>query len=216
MANARLNESTVTTDENDNASQVRESIKFHDVRESLNVFTGYDTYSITKWVEDLEEMSEICGWSNVELFIYSKRLMSGTAAIYIRSENGIKSWNRLRECLMNEFRNNLTSAGIRRQLTARVKSYDESHQQYLFKMMEIAKQGDVSEDLLLDYVIASIQDSKVNEFLLYGATTISEFKTKLQLYVKMKSRMQISEPGLFRVSNSAASNIITQIICNGT
>jgi hypothetical protein len=44
---------------------------------------------------------------------------------------------------MNEFRNNLTSADVHRQLTARVKNYDESHQQYLFKMMEIAKQGDV-------------------------------------------------------------------------
>lgn len=77
------------------------------------------------------------------LGIYSKRLLSGTAALYLRSENGIKSWNLLRECLMNEFRDNLTSADVHRQLTARVKNYDESHQQYLFKMMEIAKQGDV-------------------------------------------------------------------------
>jgi len=158
--NARVNESTVAIGEN--VSQVRESIKFHDVRESLNVFTGDDTYSITKWIEDLEEMSEVCGWSDVELFIYRKRLLSGTAALYLRSENGIKSWNRLRECLMNEFRNNLTSADVHRHLTARVKNYDESHQQYLFKMMEIAKQEDVSEDSLLDYVIAGIQDSEVN------------------------------------------------------
>lgn len=121
-ANARVNESTVAIEGNDNVSQVRESIKLHDVRESLNVFTGDDTYSITKWIEDLEEMSEVCGWSDVELFIYSKRLLSGTAAaLYLRSENGIKSWNRLRECLMNEFRNNLTSADVHRQLTARVK-----------------------------------------------------------------------------------------------
>jgi len=107
---------------------------------------------------------------------------------------------------MNEFRNNLTSADVHRQLTARVKNYHESHQQYLIKIMEIAKQGDVSEDSLLDYVIAGLQDSEVNKSLLYGATTISEFKIKLQLYVKMKSRMQISESGIFRVSNSAASN----------
>ncbi|CAI6374253.1 unnamed protein product [Macrosiphum euphorbiae] len=170
-ANARTNETTVAIEEKDTVNQVRESIKFHDVRESLNVFTGDDTYSIIKWIEDLEEMSEVCGWSDVELFIYSKRLLSGTAALYLRSETGIKSWNLMRECLMNEFRNNLTSADVHRQLTARIKNNDESHQQYLFKMMEIAKQGDVSEDSLLDYVIAGIQDSEVNKALLYGATT---------------------------------------------
>jgi len=127
------------------------------VRESLNVFTGDDTYSIIILKLNLEEMSEVCGWSDVELFIYSKRLLSETAALYLlRSETGIKSWNLLRECLMNEFRNNLTSADVHRQLTARIKNNDESHQQYLFKMMEIAKQGDVSEDSRLDNVIAGI------------------------------------------------------------
>jgi hypothetical protein len=40
-------------------------------------------------------------------------------------------------------------------------------------MLEIAKQGDVSEDLLLDYVIAGIQDSEVNKSLLYGTITIN-------------------------------------------
>lgn len=206
-ANAKANETTVAIEEKNIVNQVRESIKFHDVRESLNVFTGDDTYSIIKWIEDLEEMSEVCGWSDVELFIYSKRLLSGTAALYLRSETGIKSWNLMRECLMNEFRNNLTSADVHRQLTARIKNNDESHQQYLFKMMEIAKQGDVSEDSLLDYVIAGIQDSEVNKALLYGATTISDFKIKLQLYVKMKSRMHISESGTSRVFNVTAGNI---------
>ena len=51
----------------------------------------------------------------------------------------------------------------------------------------------MSEDSLLDYVIAGIENSEVNKSLLYGATTISEFKIQLQLYVKMKSRMHISE-----------------------
>jgi hypothetical protein len=62
------------------------------------------------------------------------------------------------------------------------------------------------ENSLLDYVITGIQDSEVNKVLLYGATTISEFKIKLQLYVKRKSRMYISEPGISKVSNGAASN----------
>lgn len=145
--------------------------------------------------------------SDVELFIYSKRLLPGTADLYLRSKAGIKSWNLLQECLMNEFCNNLTSADVHRQLTARIQNYDKTHQQYLFKMIEIAKQEDVSEDSLLDYVIAGIQDSEVNKSLLYGATTIGKFKIKLQLYVKKKSRMHISEPGISKVFNGAANNL---------
>jgi len=90
-ANGRTNKTTVKIEEKNTVNQVRESIKFHDARESLNVFTGYDTYSIIKWIKDLEEMSEVCGWSDVELFIHSKRLLSGTAALYLRFETGIKS-----------------------------------------------------------------------------------------------------------------------------
>jgi len=141
-------------------NQVRKSIKFHYVRESLNVFTGDDTYSITKWIEHLEEMSDVCGWSDVELFIYGIRLLSGTVALYLHIKTGIKSWTLLRKCLMNEFRNNLTSTDG--QLKAKV-NYNECHQQYLFEMMEIAKQGDVSEDSLLDNIIAGIQNSEVNK-----------------------------------------------------
>jgi hypothetical protein len=62
------------------------------------------------------------------------------------------------------------------------------------------------KDSLLDYVIAGIQDSKVKKSLLYGAITINKFKIKLQLYVKMKSRIHFSESGIFRVSNSAVNN----------
>jgi len=61
----------------------------------------------------LEKMSEVCRWSDVELLIHSKRLFPGTAALYLRSETGIKTWNLLRECLMNEFLNNLTPADVR-------------------------------------------------------------------------------------------------------
>lgn len=101
-----------TGEEKINNALVKESIKFHDVRESLNVFTGDDTYSIAKWVDDLEEISEVCGWSNIELLIYSKRLVTGTAALYLRSKTGIKSWATLQQRLLNEFRSHLTYADI--------------------------------------------------------------------------------------------------------
>lgn len=64
----------------------------------------------------------------------------------------------------------------------RTKTHEEAHMQYLFKMMEIAKQGDVADDALVDYVIAGITN-------LYCMISVAEFKSKLQLYVKMKSKV---------------------------
>jgi hypothetical protein len=172
----------------------KNSINFQDVRESLNTFTGDDTYSVKKWIADLEEMRTVCSWSDVEIFIYAKRLLSGTAALFVRSDTGICSWPILCSRLLEEFQRQLTDADIHRQLAARVKRNDETHQQNLFKMMELAGQGTVPEDSVIDYVISGIRDNEMNKSILYGARTISEFKTKLILYVKIKSRMSTAEP----------------------
>jgi len=123
----------------------RNTISFQDDRESLNLFTGDDTYSITKWIADLEEMRDVYNWSDVELFVYRKRLLSGTAALYIRSETGIFSWDTFRHRLLNEFQCRLTDADTHRQLAAKKKYDDETCLQYLFKM-----QGAIPDDSVID------------------------------------------------------------------
>lgn len=119
-----MNSFSIIEDGLNNDVHVGESIQFHDVRESLNIFTGDDTYSIAKWVEDLEKMSDI------ELFINSKRLLARTAALYVRSETGIRSWTTLHNHLLNKFKNQINLADVHRQLTARVKINEENYKQY--------------------------------------------------------------------------------------
>ncbi|XP_060880156.1 DNA-binding protein HEXBP-like [Metopolophium dirhodum] len=55
-------------------------------------------------------------------------------------------------------------------------------------MRELAMQGGVSDDSLIDYVICGIPDAVVNKSILYGATSIPEFKVKLELYDRMCER----------------------------
>lgn len=66
---------------------------FRDVQESLSTFSGDDTYSVLKWIADIEEMAEILGWDDLSLFVYGKKLLTGRAQLFIRSENGIRSWS---------------------------------------------------------------------------------------------------------------------------
>lgn len=49
-------------------------------------------------------------------------------------------------------------------------------------------QGDVPDDLLIDYIVCGIRDPVVNKSVLYGATSIPEFKVKLEVYGRMCER----------------------------
>lgn len=87
----------------------------------------------------------------------------------------------------------MTSADIHRQLSCRTKKSEESFQQYLLIMKEMGAHGNVKEDAIMDYIIAGLPDTEVNKAILYGATTLKELKTKLELYAKMKARMQVDD-----------------------
>jgi len=90
------------------------AIKFCDVQDALSPFTGDGHCSVTKWLNDFEEMVLLCAWSELHKFIYCKRLLSGTAQAFVRSEDGLSSWTVLRARLLSEFRSRLTSADVHR------------------------------------------------------------------------------------------------------
>lgn len=49
-----------------------------------------NTYSITKWISDLEEIVVVLTWSDFELFV--KKISTGTTQLFIISETSI--WSR--------------------------------------------------------------------------------------------------------------------------
>ncbi|XP_050540370.1 uncharacterized protein LOC126905012 [Daktulosphaira vitifoliae] len=161
-------------------------LSFRDVEESLSKFSGDDAYPVNRWIEEIEEMASVLRWSDPEKLIYGKRLLMGTAQLYIQSERGITTWTILKDKLKNEFKSRMNTAAIHRSLSERFKKIDESYQQYVFKMKQIAQLGNIEEDSLIDYIIAGIRDLEVNKMILYGATSIDELKLKLELYEKMK------------------------------
>lgn len=51
--------------------------------------------------------------------------------------------------------------------------------QSITQIIELVKQRAVPDDALIDYVIYEICDGKINKTLLYGVTTINEYKIKI-------------------------------------
>jgi hypothetical protein len=163
-------------------------MKFGDVQDALSPFAGDGHCSVVKWLNDFEEMALLCAWSDLHKFVYCKRLLLGTAQAFVRSEDGLNSWAVLRARLLSEFRSRLTTADVHRLLSTDFKQQNETLLQYLYRMRELAMQGDVPDDSLMDYIICGIPDAVVNKSILYGATSIPEFKVKLELYDRMCER----------------------------
>jgi hypothetical protein len=168
----------------------RFSMSSRDIDDALQKFSGDDGYTIAKFIEDFEETAEIMEWTSIEKFVYGKKSLSGTARLFLRSEHGVRSWKILKKRLLEEFGKHTNSAEIHKKLSSRKKKSDETFQQYLFSMKEIASQGDVEESALIDYVVQGIPDEETNKSILYGAKSIKHLKEKLLVYTKFKNSQE--------------------------
>jgi len=74
-------------------------------------------------------------------------------------------------------------------------------------------QGGVPDDSLIDYVIYGIPDSVVNKSVLYGATSIPEFKMKLELYDRMCERRNAEKAESRNTPPAPAPNGTTEVRC---
>ncbi|XP_071052496.1 uncharacterized protein [Onthophagus taurus] len=163
-------------------------LTFKDVEDAVSTFNGRDNCSVEKWLEEFEETAILMGWNDVEKLIYGKRLLKDDALLFIKSEPMIKSWKILKNKLKKEYGQTINSAALHKMLTTRKKRKDETITQYLLEMRQIASRGYIEEDALIDYIIDGITDDEVNKTVLYGAKCMNDFKAKLKIYEKMKSK----------------------------
>lgn len=165
-------------------------ISINDLEKSMTSFSGDDDYAISSWIEEFEEVSSLMQWNDVEKLIYAKRLLVGTAKLFIRTSK-FKSWDTLKKELEDEFGSKLNSAAIHKKLSTRKMKQNETCQQYLLHMKEISMLGVIEEEALIEYVIDGIQDSEMNKSILYGTNNIKEFRKKLELYAEIKKKATV-------------------------
>ncbi|XP_015596320.1 uncharacterized protein LOC107268244 [Cephus cinctus] len=81
----------------------------------------------------------------------------------------------------------------------------ENIQRWLLTFETIAKiagQADIEEEAIIQYSIDGIRDDEVNKTILYGASSIKEFRKKLQLYETQKENSGKSHRSIQRPSNN--------------
>ncbi|KAJ0180807.1 hypothetical protein K1T71_004211 [Dendrolimus kikuchii] len=140
-------------------------ISFSDMERSMTTFTGDDTYPIAIFIEEFEDVAEMMHWTNIEKLIYAKRLLNGTAKLFLRTLGRVKDYPTLKKALMDEFGPKMNSATIHKTLASRKKQNNETLQQYFLIMQELAFHGNVEDSALIDYVNDGIPDVETNKIM---------------------------------------------------
>lgn len=176
-------------------NQGNQLLTFRDVEESLETFNGDDKVDVKVWIKDFEEMAALCEWSDIQKVVYAKRLLRGSAKIFVRHEKCAKTWEKLRRTLKEEFAHLVDGHAVHRELAQQKKTHDESYQAYIYRMLDIAAQADVDTPSVIQYIIEGIQDDAVNKSVLHGAKTISELKERFTQYeaIKREAKLKIKQ-----------------------
>ncbi|XP_033356960.1 uncharacterized protein LOC117237285 [Bombus vosnesenskii] len=165
-------------------------LTFRDVEDSLEKFSGDGLPSVSRWIEDFEEMAKVCGWSDIHMVAFAKKLLTGSAQSVVKRERCTKSWIKLREALKDEFEDTVSDQQIHQELANRMKRPDKSLQQYMNSMREIAGQGTVDIPSQISYIIQGIPDEVANKAVLYGAKNMQQPKERLKQYEAMRRDMK--------------------------
>lgn len=165
-------------------------VNLRDIEDSLPEYDGTDKYPVDKWITDIEENCSLFGWTELQQLICAKKLLIGTAKIWLEAQPIIKSWQQFKSLLVEEFDQPVNSALIHEELRSRKNKNDENYQEYILIMQKIAKKGAVEEKAIIQYIIDGIHDQESNKVILYEAENLKELKKKMGIYELMKNKIK--------------------------
>nr|XP_033197684.1 uncharacterized protein LOC117160789 [Bombus vancouverensis nearcticus] len=163
----------------------RTTLSFQDVQDALEVFTGENNENINQWFRTFEETASMCMWTEEQKIIYTKKLMRGSAKIFVNYECHARTWC---EFLIKEFLKKFNTWQIHHRLQETKKRDDEGCMAYMYRMLGIASHMDMEEAAKMWYIVEGIRDKEVNKTILYGARSMKELKENLIIYEEQKSR----------------------------
>lgn len=188
---------------------------FKDVEESMEKFSGDGKRSLRTWLKDFEDTAKLCKWTDIQKLIYARRLLCGSAKLYVNYERCTRTWDELKQSLRAEFSKAVNSHTVHKQLAQRKKREDESYHEYMYSMLDIAAQVSMEAVAVMQYVIDGIRDDELSKTMLYGAKNIKEFKDRLTQYGKMRER-QAANPRTKKETERDETRINKQPVRSGS
>ncbi|UYV74568.1 transposition [Cordylochernes scorpioides] len=84
---------------------------FKEAIEGIPEFDG-STVPIKKWLQEIDDNAIIFGWTDLHALVVAKKLLTGVAKLWLRSQPTFSTWPELKEAITNEFDNPIDSRNI--------------------------------------------------------------------------------------------------------
>ncbi|XP_073822039.1 uncharacterized protein [Musca autumnalis] len=191
------------------AQKVNKSLMaFTELEGALPKFTGDDDQEVTKWVEEFERVTNVVGCAEAEKFIYARRLLDGSAKIFLRSAKA-ENWVALKEELCVEFHKEVGIKEILRQLGNRKwKKGQESLHRYALVMQELSKGAPITQAELVEFITEGMQDKSMAALVFLNVATVVDFKKMIPKYEKM-----VAERSQRQVKVTAVEKVFPEVRC---
>lgn len=180
----------------------QEYFALDEVEHCIPVFTGDDDVNIKTFVLDFEEVSALCGWSEVRKYIYAKRFIRGTAAALLRIVRP-QTWIQIRNELITEFTTTTSTYSLHKKLSKRKIQGGESTKQYSIAMRTIAAQGNISEEDTVKYIVDGIVQNKTEMLFFASAKSFGELRLLLERYNSVYGREHDNQPAVNRATKKS-------------
>lgn len=170
------------------------NLRFDDIKSAFKTFKGERNTNVTQWINNFEEQATLFELTEIQKFIFAKRIIEGQAKLFLEYESKATTWDGLANELKEEFGEQINSALIHQQLSERKKKTNETSIEYFYDMLSLGTKGNVDHSAIITYTIDGLPGPTITKNFMYEAKSIKEFKLKLQTF-------DLIQPKLGRYNN---------------
>lgn len=168
------------------ATSARQRITVMDIDGMVPKFSGDNAYPVEKWINDFDNAVKVGHKDDHFKYMCMRRLLSGTAAIFLRTSIA-SNYCELKAALVKQFHRNVSTNDVYKELYRRRRSPNESIIAYMLSIKEIAAQANLNEDEIINAVIEGLRDNTAYTSILYTAKNLDELQQLLLKYDKKKT-----------------------------
>ncbi|XP_030371078.1 uncharacterized protein LOC115621550 [Scaptodrosophila lebanonensis] len=169
-------------------------IDIKDLEAVVQAFSGDDNLPVRLWIVEFETACSMLGVPDERLWIYAKRLLSGSAKEYFLHQGAIP-WGDLRKQLMDVFGEECTRLEIGEQLKKCKQAKDESAFHYFIRMCSIARQADLEDCDVIKHIVCGLRDGVGITSSLFFCQTLKELRQKVIQLDKIRPLVLLNEAG---------------------
>lgn len=143
---------------------------FADVESALEKFDGRNK-PVNEWFDAYEGIATAFEFSAIQMNMFCRRLLFGTARAAVEAETGLVDFTKLKTFLVTKFGAAVNGVDVYRQLMTTVSDKGETAEDFAYRMNKVAKHTTIPESVLVGFIVAGLQYTRTEKVNLWGETT---------------------------------------------